>query len=91
LDRDHIVLAGSLSAIDWLDPAEWWFRQLPNLIWPLDHSWLVASEVDFDSTLVGGSTELIEAVVESPKLEALAVDPTTSLVCDADKINGARR
>lgn len=61
-ERDHIVLAGPLSAVgqisyNWL---------APNLIWPADHSWLVASEVDFDSTLVGGTTGLIEAIVESP-------------------------
>jgi hypothetical protein len=63
-------------------------REPPHLIWPADHSWLVASEVDFDSTLVGGSSALIEAIVESPELEAWQVEPTTSLACDADKING---
>lgn len=63
------------------------FRYAPSLIWPSDHSWLVASEVDFDSTLVGGSAELIEAIIESPALEAWIVEPTTSLTCDADKIN----
>lgn len=62
-------------------------RGSPNLIWPEDHSWLVVSEVDFDSTLVGGSTELIEAIVASPGLEAWQVEPTTSLAEGADKIN----
>ncbi|HEX5527795.1 MAG TPA: hypothetical protein VFX44_11455 [Solirubrobacterales bacterium] len=113
--RDHIVVAGPLSAVDQVgrdrsrsggsvtvsfawkgegpppkrDPVEWWRRDAPNLIWPADHSWLVASEVDFDSTLVGGSAELIEAIAASPELEAWAVEPTTSLACDADKVNGA--
>ena len=63
-------------------------RNAPNLIWPADHSWLVASEVDFDSTLVGGSAELIEAVVECPRLEAWRVEPTDSLAADADRVNG---
>jgi hypothetical protein len=62
-------------------------RSSPNLIWPADRSWLVVSEVDFDSTLVGGSTELIEAIVASPALEAWQVEPTTSLAEGADKIN----
>lgn len=66
-------------------------RQAPNLIWPADQSWLVASEVDFDSTLVGGSYSLIEAIVESPELEAWQVEPTDSLAADADKINGDGR
>lgn len=113
MGRDHIVLAGPLSAIDqiafdWSKPSssrritvawregqpppdlsefDWMRREPPNLIWPSDHSWLVASEVDFDSTLVGGSAELIEAIVESPKLEAWVVQPTISLACGADKIN----
>ncbi|MGE5603367.1 MAG: hypothetical protein ACM30E_09965 [Nitrososphaerales archaeon] len=65
-------------------------REAPNLIWPEDRSWFVASEVDFDSTLVGGSAELIKAIVESPALEAWQVEPTDSLAFDADKINGAR-
>lgn len=113
--RDHIVLAGPLSALDQIvqdwskpspsrafsvsfqkgsePPSEDELAELlrsrasPNLIWPADHSWLVASEVDFDSTLVGGSADLIGAVVESPSLEAWQVEPTTSLAEDADKIN----
>jgi hypothetical protein len=64
-------------------------REPPHLIWPADHSWFVVSEVDFDSTLVGGSAALIEAIVESSELEAWQVEPTTSLACDADEINGA--
>lgn len=76
-ERDHIVLAGRLDAIDKLirnwarrSGAVVVKREAPNLIWPADRSWFVVSEVDADSTLVGGSAELIEAIVESPALEA---------------------
>ena len=69
------------------DPSLFRHRQAPNLFWPADHSWSVASEVDFDSTLVGGRAELIEGIVESPKLEAWQVEPTDSLAADADKVN----
>jgi hypothetical protein len=68
----------------------WKMRDAPNLIWPADHTWFMASEVDFDSTLVGGSAELIQAIVDSPKLEAWQVKPTDSLAADADKINSRR-
>ncbi len=109
--RDHIVLAGPLSAVDQIlderiklsfvmheegsePPSEGELAELskpwraaPNLIWPADRSWLVVSEVDFDSTLVGGSGELVEAIVAAPKLEAWQVDPTTSLAEGADRIN----
>jgi hypothetical protein len=59
----------------------------PNLIWPEDRAWFVASEYDFDSTLVGGSRELIDAILDSPDHEAWEVDPEASLQDDADKIN----
>jgi hypothetical protein len=65
-------------------------REAPNLIWPADHTWYLASEVDFDSTLVGGSADLIKAIVDSPDLEAWQVEPTDSLAWDADKINGSQ-
>lgn len=113
MGRDHIVLAGPLSAVDQIvrtdsstnpnsitfsaqygegpspEPGEldWKWREAPNLIWPADRSWFVVSEVDFDSSLVGGSTELIKAIVESPELEAWQVEPTDSLAADADKVN----
>jgi hypothetical protein len=90
LDRDYIVLNGPLSAINEIHREGSW-RALPNLIWPADHSWLVASEVDFDSTLVGGSLELIQAIIDSPQLEAWLVEPTTSLAADADKINAGAK
>lgn len=81
MERDHVVLFGPLSAVDQIT------RGRPNLIWPADHSWFVASEVDFDSTLVGGSAELIKAIVESPELEAWQVEPDDSLAVDADEVN----
>ena len=62
-------------------------RDVPNLIWPSDHSWFVASEVDFDSTLVGGDAKLVEAIVNSPRFEAWQMEPTDSLAADADTLN----
>lgn len=108
--RDHVVLAGPLSAVDQIvhdwsnasqitftkldtesspkpDPCDFLWREAPNLIWPADHSWFVVSEVDFDSTLIGGNATLIDAIVESSKLEAWQVEPANSLADDADKVN----
>jgi hypothetical protein len=67
--------------------SRFWRRGAPNLMWPLDHSSFVASEVDFDSTLVGGSATLVDAIVASPELEAWQVAPDDSLASDADQIN----
>ncbi len=63
------------------------WEMAPNLIWPESRDWFVASEYDFDSTLVGGSRALIEAILDSSDLEAWEVDPEVSLQDDADKIN----
>ena len=62
-------------------------RQSPNLFWPADRTWCVASEIDFDSTLIGGSTELVDAILQAPELDAWSVQPDDSLAHDADRLN----
>jgi hypothetical protein len=47
----------------------------------------VASEIGWDSTLVGGSHELIRAVLEDGALEAVRVDPSDDLTWDGDRLN----
>jgi hypothetical protein len=44
--------------------------QSPNLIWPNDRNWILVTEIDFDVTLVGGSQELIEAILANDSLTA---------------------
>jgi hypothetical protein len=87
MERNYVVLHGCLAAARKIGDAQ--LGGMPSLIWPSDHSWFVVSEVDFDSTLVGGDVALIKAIVESPKLEAWQMEPTNSLAADADKINVA--
>ncbi|KQQ28845.1 hypothetical protein [Frondihabitans sp. Leaf304] len=58
-----------------------------NLIWPGDHQWLVASEIDFDSTVVGGSKGLIERIVNHPDLEAFEVHETDHFDVDARTVS----
>ena len=72
---------GNTGGLDGFDP------QSPNLMWPPSKEWFVASEIDFDSTLVGGSTELIRAILDAPELDAWPVKPADSLAFDADKVN----
>lgn len=45
--------------------------QSPNLWWPVDHSWCVASEIDFPWTYVGGSKELICQLIADERLETV--------------------
>lgn len=61
--------------------------QSPSLLWPADRAWVMVSEVDFDSTIVGGSRELVDAICRSPGLEALPLPADASLSWGADEVN----
>ncbi|RKE64723.1 hypothetical protein [Microbacterium sp. AG238] len=61
--------------------------QSPSLLWPADRAWVMVSEVDFDSTIVGGSRELVNAICRSPQLEALPLPADASLYWGADEVN----
>jgi hypothetical protein len=61
--------------------------QSPNQWWPEDRAWCVATEIDFDSTLVAGSEELVEEITNHPELEAFTVGPTDDLSHAGDEIN----
>ena len=89
-DRDYLLLVGPLSAVlqlGWWHSADWFDPQSPNLFWPADQAWCVASEIDFDSTLVGGTTELVDAILQAPTFDSWPVQPDDSLAADADRIN----
>jgi hypothetical protein len=88
--RDFLLLRGPLASArfighqvtpDWLD------EQSPQLIWPDERTWCVGSEIDFDSTVVGGSTELIDELLATDGLEAWPVRPEDSITADADLLN----
>ncbi|MEH0110409.1 hypothetical protein V6N00_11915 [Tersicoccus sp. MR15.9] len=61
---------------------------MPALVWPSDRAWCIGSEIDFDSTLVGGTAEAIAAVTRSDAVEALIVRPDDDLGAFADHVNG---
>lgn len=61
----------------------------PTMWWPHDRTWLVHSEIDYDTTIVGGPSSLIQALVADPEIEALQVDPDVSLYANGDRINGS--
>jgi hypothetical protein len=85
--REYLLFAGPLHAALDLTRSHGRWRQSPNLFWPEDRAWCVATEIDFDSTLVGGSAQLIADILAAPPLESWAVKPDDSLAFDADTIN----
>lgn len=66
--RDYLLYAGPVeAALAFVDS----HYQTPNLWWPEDRSWCVASEIDLPWTYLAGSEALIENVLAEARLEAL--------------------
>lgn len=100
-DREYLLFRSSIRAFDdpsWILDAPWRdlpaeehgfdpSAQAPNLLWPADHAWVLASEIDYDSTIVAGSAALIQAICTDAALEALPIPEGASLNWDADIVN----
>jgi hypothetical protein len=97
--RDYVVgstTLGELSDPTWPHRAGMgWTRfstgPMPQLIWPSDRAWCVASEIDWDSTVVGGSRAAIDALLASDSLETFEVTADDDLSSEGDTINPVRR
>jgi len=59
----------------------------PNIWWPSDRAWFVATDVDLDSTYIGASQECIDALLGHPTLEAVPAEYLASVAMTADTIN----
>lgn len=88
--RSYLLLTGDLDdalKIGWRLTPDYFIRQSPNLFWPADRSWCVASEIDFDSTVIGGSRQLIQAILDEASLDSWPVSLDDSLAYDGDHLN----
>jgi hypothetical protein len=89
-NRNYLLFEGPLDAateFGWTMPGGSFVPQSPNLFWPHDHSWCVASEIDLFCTLVAGSETLAETLLADKRLEAWRVFPGDPVSWDSDKIN----
>ena len=59
----------------------------PNIWWPDDRAWCVATDIDMMTTYVGGSIEAISAVLTAPQLEALPTRADHPITWNSDVIN----
>lgn len=85
--RDYLLFSGQLETASATRFDVRFHSQSPNLFWPADRMWCVATEIDFDSTLVAGSVSLIDDVLADAALEAWPVQPGDSLTHDGDTLN----
>ena len=84
--RRLLLLTGAIGAVAGsLCPPPFW--QSPSLWWPDDRAWCVATEIDLMSTYLGGSQAGVQAILDHPELEALAVEPTDPIAWDGDRRN----
>ena len=65
-------------------PSEW---QSPCAWWPADRAWATSNDTDLDSTLVGGTRALVDALLSDDRLEALPWPVDGSLWSSADTVN----
>ncbi|GAB3537809.1 hypothetical protein GCM10027403_22810 [Arthrobacter tecti] len=92
--REYLLFdagATEFATPDWPSKAPWishtWDPQSPSIIWPDDHAWVLVTEIDFDSTIVAGSLQLVSALCRNPKIEALIIREGADLTWDADAVN----
>ena len=62
-------------------------RQTANLIWCEDPGWWIHTEIDLNTTYIGGDEQLIQAVLESAALEAWPVSADDDITIHADTVN----
>ncbi len=83
--RNYLLYAGRLEQIDGFYTN--FQSERPNIWWPADRAWFVATDIDLDSTYVGGSAECIETLLEHDVLEAVTASREASVAMMADTIN----
>ena len=59
----------------------------PNLWWPDDRAWIVATEIDLTESYIGGSQACIEQILADPALETFAVDLNARIDSEGDVVN----
>ena len=88
-NRDYLLFTGPLEAAAELGATigETFWPQSPNLFWPHDYAWFVASEIDLSYTLVAGAEPLAEALLADPRLQTSRVNSGESLSGESDQTN----
>jgi hypothetical protein len=61
--------------------------QSPNLWWPDDRVWCVATEIDLNTTYIGCDQSTSEEILAMRAVEALAIDPATGVTERSDFLN----
>ncbi|KWX00555.1 hypothetical protein TH66_15180 [Carbonactinospora thermoautotrophica] len=73
-ERPLVLYRGPIEAATaFCQPPTW---QSPNLWWPEDRAWCVASEIDLESSYLGGTESLVDQLLHDRRLEVVPVSLT---------------
>jgi hypothetical protein len=84
-ERSYLLLEGPLDAAGELAMTA--YDQSPSLLWPDDRTWLVATDVDLDSTYLGGSAALVRELLGAGHLEAVPASVADPVLAGSDDVN----
>jgi hypothetical protein len=89
-NRSFHVRQGPISIsleIGWAPSGDAVWSEPPTLMWPADRAWFVASDTDLDSTYLGGSGPLVDALLGCSELEAWPVSASDGISIGSDRVN----
>lgn len=82
--REYLLFKGPLDDLPKLGSSG---GDDPTMWWPDDRAWFVATEIDLDSTYVGGSAECIAAIMGEQQLETFPASLDDRVDWGSDTIN----
>lgn len=92
--RDYILFEAGVEAfvdLVWQERATWSngvsSPNSPSMLWPEDHAWFFATDIDHDSTLVAGSFELAQELLTADGIEGRVLRLDAELSEHGDRIN----
>jgi len=86
-ERAYWLFRGPLADVGTWDTAQGWPGEIrlhqaePAFVWPADHAWCVANDVDPHWAGIGGTAALITQLTADPLLDVVLADPTTEQPC----------
>ncbi len=86
--EEYLVFRGPLdSVMSFYTHVDGIWGRSPNIWWPEDRAWCVATDIDSIDTHVGGNKTCIEQALDNPELEALPIALGARIDYLADSVN----
>ncbi len=74
--RRYLLYSTTIDGLDdWDELFKTPFNSAPNFVWPTDHRWCVASDVDPHWAGIGADVDVIDQLVASSDLDVVRADP----------------